>query len=49
VVGCAIALTANYVLWPRDRQAQETVPVGPRLSAPVSDSSSASPPVTAGP
>jgi hypothetical protein len=49
VVGCAIALTANYVLWPRDRQAQETVPVGPRPSASVSDSSSASPPVTAGP
>jgi uncharacterized membrane protein YccC len=48
VVGCAIALAANYVLWPRDRQAQETVPVGPRPSVPASDSS-ASPPVTAGP
>jgi Fusaric acid resistance protein-like len=47
VVGCAIALAANYVLWSRDSQAQETVPVGPRPSVPASDSS-ASPPVTAG-
>jgi hypothetical protein len=27
VVGCAIALVATYLLWPRDREAGETVPV----------------------
>jgi len=27
IVGCAIALTANYLLWPRDREAPPTVPV----------------------
>ena len=26
IVGCAIALLATYVLWPRDREAKETVP-----------------------
>jgi uncharacterized membrane protein YccC len=27
IVGCAIALVANYLLWPRDREERETVPV----------------------
>src|SRR5262249_44962274 len=27
VVGCAIALVANYLFWPRDSEAQEPVPV----------------------
>jgi hypothetical protein len=27
MVGCAIALVATYLLWPRDREAEETVPV----------------------
>jgi MFS family permease len=27
IVGCAIALVATYLLWPRDREAKETVPV----------------------
>ena len=27
IVGCAIAVTANYLLWPRDRESQPTVPV----------------------
>jgi uncharacterized membrane protein YccC len=27
VVGCAIALVANYLFWPQDNEAQETVPV----------------------
>jgi uncharacterized membrane protein YccC len=27
VVGRAIALLANYLLWPRDREARETIPV----------------------
>jgi uncharacterized membrane protein YccC len=26
VVGCAVALVANYLLWPRDREADETLP-----------------------
>jgi uncharacterized membrane protein YccC len=27
MLGCAIALVATYLLWPRDREAPETVPV----------------------
>jgi uncharacterized membrane protein YccC len=27
IAGCAIALVATYLLWPRDREAAETVPV----------------------
>ncbi|HET9322790.1 MAG TPA: FUSC family protein [Gaiellaceae bacterium] len=27
MLGCAIALVATYLLWPRDREAKETVPV----------------------
>jgi MFS family permease len=27
IAGCAIALAATYLLWPRDRETQETVPV----------------------
>jgi uncharacterized membrane protein YgaE (UPF0421/DUF939 family) len=27
VVGCTVALVANYLLWPRDREAKETLPV----------------------
>jgi uncharacterized membrane protein YccC len=27
VVGCAIALVANYLFWPRDKTADEPVPV----------------------
>ena len=27
VVGCAIALVATYLLWPRDSEAEETIPV----------------------
>ena len=27
IVGCAIAVVATYLLWPRDRETQETVPV----------------------
>jgi uncharacterized membrane protein YccC len=27
LVGCAIALVANYLLWPRDKEAQEAPPV----------------------
>jgi MFS family permease len=27
MAGCAIALVATYLLWPRDREAEETVPV----------------------
>jgi uncharacterized membrane protein YccC len=27
ILGCAIAVAATYLLWPRDREAEETVPV----------------------
>ena len=27
VLGCAIALLANYLFWPRDKEAEEPVPV----------------------
>jgi hypothetical protein len=27
ILGCAIALVATYLLWPRDREAKESVPV----------------------
>jgi uncharacterized membrane protein YccC len=27
IVGCSIALVATYLLWPRDRETEETVPV----------------------
>src|SRR5262249_12272346 len=27
VIGCAIAVVATYVLWPRDRESEEAVPV----------------------
>ena len=27
VIGCAIALVATYLLWPRDREAETSVPV----------------------
>lgn len=27
VLGCAIALAATYLLWPRDRASQEVIPV----------------------
>jgi uncharacterized membrane protein YccC len=27
IVGCAIAVVATYLLWPRDRETEETVPV----------------------
>ena len=27
IIGCAIALVATYLLWPRDREEEETVPV----------------------
>jgi uncharacterized membrane protein YccC len=30
--GCAIALVATYLLWPRDPEAEETVPVAPSPS-----------------
>jgi uncharacterized membrane protein YccC len=26
VIGCAVALVATYLLWPRDREADETLP-----------------------
>lgn len=26
VIGCAVALIATYLLWPRDREVHETVP-----------------------
>lgn len=31
-LGCAIALVATYLLWPHDREEQETVPVAPSPS-----------------
>jgi hypothetical protein len=27
LLGCTIALLASYLLWPRDRETEETVPV----------------------
>jgi hypothetical protein len=27
IVGCAIALVATYLLWPRDKESEQTVPV----------------------
>ena len=27
MAGCAIALVATYLLWPRDREVEETIPV----------------------
>jgi uncharacterized membrane protein YccC len=27
IVGCAIALVATYVLWPRDKESEQTVPI----------------------
>jgi hypothetical protein len=28
IVGCAVALVANYLLWPRDSEADEALPTG---------------------
>ena len=36
VVGCTIALAANYLLWPRDKEAEEAVPVGAEPTPPRS-------------
>jgi uncharacterized membrane protein YccC len=33
VIGCAFALVATYLLWPRDSEAKETVPVAGNVPA----------------